>query len=583
MKHTILLLRLPLLILLSLTSTNAVADDQALAKLVPNAQARRELLNKTLRPLWNFQISSVSKYDGQDKTCSSCHGNAQGMGWGGYKTPNFDFWKSSVFAKFTLNQNRANGLELYQILAKDDVLYPTEMGMPLRSEQYQSTKTDILNDRKPLTKSAVDAALGTQPLYITDDGRCFKHSTLKQDLCTAFLTLFKYIQSSGGLNGDKWKTLVDSAKTMPHGSFEDNSTDPADEGETVTIRSQTVEGNKELLYRLPPNHNISFFTSAAPDNSGVGFSKYTPEAKFYPTVLPLKNMGTPTTMPPLPDVSYDPMFSPDYNLATQTGFMMGLRGGSSDYSKLITFFAPGRFQKSIKQWTITLSGYITIAKIDARKDIFARWKDFDGKYLLMDKRWRWKIFDTVTDSTGRVTDIKIVHPAGPASEAPICDKVDAFKSFNTSDSQISGDARFISLSKARGRVPVVVRTRDCKVVSTTQLDPFYGTKAAFSKDGRFMVFHGYGEDGKQDPKLVASHNEGFIAKFAQTAVANIFIYDIEKDNLQQLTHYVKSNPELHYVALFPTFAGDNQWIYFHRHGKDKPSSEILRMRNPLSD
>jgi Tol biopolymer transport system component len=128
-----------------------------------------------------------------------------------------------------------------------------------------------------------------------------------------------------------------------------------------------------------------------------------------------------------------------------------------------------------------------------------------------------------------------------------------------------------------------VSTRDCAIVHVPRIagETISSGKASFSANGRYVAFHAFGPDGRQDDPM-AFHNLNLIRRHVEEGkVSNLFLYDTETDEVKQVTDYVSGGPKA-YVALFPMFNGDASKLYFHRHAKGQQSSEIVVLDNPLS-
>lgn len=334
--------------------------------------------------------------------------------------------------------------------------------------------------------------------------------------------------------------------------------------------------SEELIYSLPSGETISFYTRVAPDLSSVGFTKTkTGVFKYEPVVLDLVTK----TESPLVGLAYDPTYSHDYDLTQKQGFLFGARGGSSSFAKYFLFYLPGEFsQAKVEYYFSNISGYASVAYLRSTDGLPPALHPFVGKYLIFGKRWRWFVVETVLNSSGEVIDVKRVHPAtGDLAAEPLCPGLAS--SFDKSDSMISPFGRYISLKRFdKDKVPTILRTEDCTVISTPALNGLYGGKATFSNDEQFMTFHAFGENGT-DPIVDQITNDDLIKKWADMGlVSNLFIYDIQADRVTRVTGNTKTSPA---VNFFPNFSGDGAWLYYHRHLKGDDSTKIFRILNPL--
>lgn len=333
---------------------------------------------------------------------------------------------------------------------------------------------------------------------------------------------------------------------------------------------------QEFVYRLADGETISFYTRVAPDLSGIGFSKTKiGDFKYAPVFLDFATFKESALI----QTAYDPTFSPDYNLEKKQGFLFGARGGSTSYAKYFSFYLPGKFTRAHREvFFANISGYATVALLSDETLLPAVLKPFVGKYIIMGKRWRWFIVDALKDSQGDVVDVQVIYPLNSDKAAPpLCPNLSS--NFDQADSMISPRGQYISLKRTNSaKVPVIVRTKDCAVMSSPALAQLYGGKATFSNDERFMAFHAFGVNGEVFTEDSIT-NDGMIKEWAdKKVVANAFLYDIANDQVVRLTSNSETNPG---VNFFPNFSGDGQWIYFHRHAPGEKATEIWRIENPL--
>lgn len=100
----------------------------------------------------------------------------------------------------------------------------------------------------------------------------------------------------------------------------------------------------------------------------------------------------------------------------------------------------------------------------------------------------------------------------------------------------------------------------------------------FSHNERFMVFHAFGENGKQFMRDRITNADLIKRRANAGVVANLFLYEIDSDRLVRLTDNSSSSSA---VNFFPNFSGDDRWIYYHRHRKGARATEVLKIANPL--
>lgn len=333
---------------------------------------------------------------------------------------------------------------------------------------------------------------------------------------------------------------------------------------------------QEVIYELPPNETISFYTRVAPDESAIGFTKTRRGLfRYDPIVLSLSN----NFVSPLDAISYDPTFSPDYSLRDNVGFLFGARGGSTAYAKYFSFYLPGKFEnEKFEIYFSNISGYASVALLKDETILPDTLKPYLNKYIIMGKRWRWFILDAVTNSGGEIIDFKRVYPeSGTLAAAPLCTNLGG--NFDFADSLLSPKAQYISLKRTdHNKVPVIVRTKDCSILNTPALSGLYGGKAMFSHNERFMVFHAFGENGKQFMRDRITNGDLIKRRANEGVVANLFLYEIKTDRLIRLTNSTSSSPT---VNFFPNFSGDDRWIYYHRHRQGASATEVMKIANPL--
>ncbi len=87
--------------------------------------------------------------------------------------------------------------------------------------------------------------------------------------------------------------------------------------------------------------------------------------------------------------------------------------------------------------------------------------------------------------------------------------------------------------------------------------PFAGGKAAFSYDNKKITFH-VARDIAQSYSEIHADTMYPATLDAVTQVRNVYVYDIEKDSIQQVTNNTYGN------SYFPIFLGDGRVSYIHK-------------------
>ena len=531
--------------------------------------AFRQLLGPSERAVVNPLIDKFWNY--AETNCVSCHSH-----YDIFPMKDKATFKSAIFMYMGTEGStlKKSSFKLYQNLATDGSLFPMARKMP---PQHSIIPTNV-NTLNSFT-SFNPIYLGTQPLYINDTGKCFEQFKA-EGLCDFFEGVYNIARTKGKT---RWNRLVTKAKGLDHGKDEV----VVNEDENIQ-RAFNVDFSSRNVYTLPKDQTISFYTRIAPDESAISFAATKIPGMFYRPVV-LTN-SSPSYMYHLDETKYDPTFSPRYDVNNDSGFLFGVKGAvpsNSGRAKVLSFYRPGDFKDPIatRTWT-NISGYPTAAYLreEYRNEYPQRWIDrgWIGKTIVMGKRWRYVVADR-KDGSGSIDLI----PSGKVAFRPVCSinqlnqlaLENDIASFDMADSMISPDGRFISLKSNPNKVPVIVRTKDCTLLETNALKDYYTGKGTFSHDGNYMGFHGFGADGKANTSNTV-YNADYIKKLANNnVVANIFIYDIRNDKVEQITfHKENVSP---YVAFFPDFSRDGRTIYYHRHGKGRSSSEIMKMDNPF--
>ena len=397
----------------------------------------------------------------------------------------------------------------------------------------EKTDVDFLNSlTKSESSNRVDDALGTQPVFENSRSICFNQAN--NDLCEAFALYQRSIKREGA---KAWNDEIDRIVQKSQDDKKKDNPDISD-WDVSNISVIPIGKGHELLHAFKTPTTVSFFTRVAPDQSGIGmtltkhYNNGSVKKKYEPVIFQLLPEAK---LFALPGTSYDPFYSPDYDARRGRGFIFGARGHSgSNKAKTYSFYLPGKFS-SVKRdfYFSNISGYGTVAKITDPSVVSPKWASHNGDYVIMGKRWNWFGLKTKKNFSGKVTDVAVIDKAGTnRAHDPIC----SFKnmSFDKSDSMLSPDGRYISLKTNPHKVPVIVATRDCRIVNKDDLKGYYGGKASFSNNSRYMVFHGFGVNGKQQVFDQMSNN-GLIRKLAnQGIVANIFVYDINNRRVRQI-------------------------------------------------
>lgn len=594
------------------TGSEEAASTKALAELFASP-ADRAKIEVITRKLWEGL---------EPHGCMSCHSTSQGPGWENMKMPYFDFWKSAIVVHLDLvdtevSQVAPTNFKLYRQLSGDvaPVMPPRNHG--LRSEPgalvldaVEGFASDDLSRLANATADCQDAstcraavvkALGEAPVFTNRRGVCIDNSRLQRtrapSLCEAFSDLSKFIatwKETPKKGAEAWLEVVKKAARINHYDSDegviadDSNASSGASGPVVAGSGGTVVGKGRVLFAMPGDSTISFYTRVAPDDTALALTETGPQ-KFAPKIVDLSRVDRQIR---LSNINYDPTFSPDYSLATKTGFVVGARGFNlSETAKIYSFFTPGTNGNPIFSATFDeISGYGSVAHITQANasQVADRWKKIwesqGDYYVLMGKRWKWTAFKTVVGANGTegikiLTERAVGLPGGSGVASPVCDRVtDATGRGDTAvafaESMLSGDGRFIALNSQMDGALILVNTKTCAIehAPSIQGKPLQGSKAAFSMDGDLVAFHAWGETGLS-PAQNGMANNGAIRNLANAGrISNIFVYDTRTKQTRQITDYKTRDKT---VAWFPNFNGDASKLYYHRHRADQSASEVL--------
>jgi hypothetical protein len=551
--------------------------------------------------------------------CGACHGAPGGDGWGRHQMPYWLQWKSQAVALLgTLDPGVAKvnprDIKLFALLSGSlGTPMPPPRGLVVPAdtvllEALDTSSPDELPgalSRIGRTTADLRAGLGTEIVYANAKGTCFDRRNTGADpwaesICSPFEAIAAFASTWKGDAGKSiaaWNAVANQAAGVPHydaleGVVDDEK--PVTLTGTKVVASVTRVGD-ETIYGLPAGVTVSFYVQPAPDDSLLAFTRTDGRVALAPQAFWLADPGDSTKGADFfaDGMRYDPIFSPGFDFKRKRGFVIGAAGvkGSDDSKNFYVYRSTGKRLERLRFTNPVddIAGYQTIARIDDATKVNARWANLVGKYVIMGKRWRWFAVEEERNTAGETTGLKRTTPSGTGTLAPICatltgERGDRIKSFDTSDSMISPDGRWLSLRQGSGltRALLIVSTKDCAVIHVPKIagKPVSAGKAAFSHDGRFVAFHAFGSDGTQDDPM-AFHNMGLPKKHADNGkVSNIFLFDTDNGRLEQVTFHAPGAASS-YVALFPTFNGDATRLYYHRHGKGKSASEIVVRANPL--
>lgn len=490
----------------------------------------------------------------------------------------------------------AKDFRLFRILAGKE-----ELKMPLlQEEQWKTPNAKLLAmlpsgnpteiktylKRQKIPSSVLPNSLGSQIVYQNQRGVCFDktiagHNKLKGDLslCEAFHELASAATDWMKIGGKPayWPKLQDLFVKGQSLDKRKQKTSPKVSKSTPT--SESYEAGR-MLHRLPDGATMSFYLRVSPEEDIIGMRGAGVGQPSNPYLL---DVASKTRIATLQNTSYDPTFSPDFSRSKRTGFLIAQRGVlNNTFSKKVHFFAPNTYGQNMKMIHFKdISGYPSIAKISALKEIATNWKPFADKYIIMGKRWRWAAFDTIRDTQGRTIGIKQIYPALGKTASPICNgKVN--RNLNHSDALLSADGRWISTKRSYDQAIMIINTATCQTHTVLGKNgkTMSGSKAMFSDDGNYVTFHSYGPDG-YGPRLSFFANSHRLKTLAQQGqIANIFVMDLRSKQIRQVSFHDKSKNN-EYFAVFPSLSSHAKWIYYHRHSRYKAYSEIMKIRNPL--